>query len=142
MGYMTASGSILRGIPMDECPCFLPDDNDNCMNCGKHVDLPDVPASLNLGDILGIVRLIDTTAKSYAQLIRENADPKNPALPRLRLIGGQLIRIPHTLLLKNLVNESYPIAKNLGYRGGIKRWGELIFERTPCENGRSHRQEI
>lgn len=116
---------------MAECPCVIPDETGElCADCGKHIDLPDVPAP-NLGDIPGIIRLVQATAKTYAQLIQENTDPKNPRLPRLQLIGGQLIRIPHKMLYKNMLAPSYLAAKALGYRGTFERWGEMIWEATP-----------
>lgn len=121
---------FLRGIPMDECPCIIPDENDCCIDCGKHIVMQEVDPP-NLGDIAGIVRLIDATAKTFAQLVRENTDPKNPKLPRLRLVGGRMIRIPHGSLYKDLLGPSYIAAKALGYRGTFERWGEMIKEATP-----------
>jgi hypothetical protein len=115
---------------MEECPCIIPDENDNCVDCGKHIDMPDVPAP-NLGDITGIVKLIDVTAKTYAQMIQENTDPKNPSLPRLRLVGGLLMRIPHKMLYKDMLGPSFLAAKALGYRGTFESWGETIWDATP-----------
>jgi hypothetical protein len=110
---------------MEDCPCILSDENDDCLDCGKHSGESDV------GNITGIVNLIETTAKSHAQAIRENTDPKNPNLPRLRLVGGQLMRLPHKTLFKDLLGPSYISAKALGYRGTFERWGEMIWEATP-----------
>ena len=132
MANLWTFGTLLRRIPMDECPCIIPDENDDCVDCGKHIDIPDAPAPPNLGDIAGIVRLIDATIKTYAQLVRENTDPKSPNLPRLRLVGGQMIRIPHKALYKDLLGPSYVAAKALGYRGTFERWGELIDEAAPA----------
>lgn len=127
---MTTMLPFLRGIPMDECPCIIPDENFNCIDCGKPIKVAEVDPP-NLGDIAGIVKLIDATAKSYVQLIRENTDPKNPSLPRLRLVGGRMVRIPHKMLYKDLLGPSYLAAKSLGYRGTFERWGELVWEATP-----------
>jgi hypothetical protein len=115
---------------MDECPCIVPDDNDNCVDCGKHIEMPDVEPP-DLGDIVGIVKLIDATAKEWAQRIEDNTDPQNPSQPRLRLVGGQLVRIPHKSLFKDLLKPTYVSAKALGYRGTFERWGEMIWERMP-----------
>jgi len=118
---------------MDECPCMIPDENDNCLDCGKHIEgLPEVPPNLQLhmGDIPGICRLIDATARTFAQLVRENTDPRNPSLPRLRLVGGQMMRLPHKMLFKDLLGPSYSAAKSLGYRGTFERWGEMVQEAT------------
>ena len=117
---------------MDECPCVIPDENDNCLDCGKPIaGLPEV-GDPHLGDIAGIARLMDATAKTFAQLVRENTDPKNPSLPRLRLVGGQMMRLPHKMLFKDLLGPSYVAAKSLGYRGTFERWGEMVQEAVPA----------
>lgn len=115
---------------MDDCPCLIPDENDNCIDCGKHIELPDVGEPPNLGDIAGICKLLDQTAHAYARVIRDNADPNDPNQPRLRFVGSKLIRLPHKALLVNLLKPTFKEAKALGYRGTIERWGELVQERT------------
>lgn len=127
---MTTMLPFLRGIPMDECPCIIPDENYNCIDCGKPIHVAEVDPP-DLGDIGGIVRLINATAKTYAQLLRENTDPKNPSQPRLRMVGGRMLRIPHKMLYRDLLGPSYGAAKALGYRGTFERWGEIIWEATP-----------
>jgi hypothetical protein len=118
---------------VDECPCMIPDENDNCLDCGRPIEgLPEVPPELNLGDIAGIARLMDATAKTFAQLVRENTDPKDPTRPRLRLVGGQMMRLPHKMLFRDLLGPSYIAAKSLGYRGTFERWGEMIREAIPA----------
>jgi len=116
---------------MEECPCLIPDDDDNCIDCGKHIDMPKVEPPPNLGDIPGIVRLIETTAKTYADMVKENTDPKNQSLPRLRLVGGYFMRIPHKDLYKAILMPSYVSAKALGYRGTFERWTEMVYEAAP-----------
>ena len=111
-----------------ECPCLIPDEHDNCVDCGKRIDLPEAPASLNLGDIPGIVRLLDATASTYLRLVEANTDPRNPALPRLQMAGGMLVRVPHRSLLRKILKPSYVAAKTLGYRGTFERWGEMVEE--------------
>lgn len=98
---------------MDECPCLIPDDDDNCIDCGRHINMPEVAAPPNLGDIPGIVRLIESTAKTYTEMVKDNTDPKNPSLPRLRLIGGYFMRISHKDLYKAILMPSYVSAKGL-----------------------------
>lgn len=112
---------------VDKCPCLIPDENDNCIECGKHIDIPDM-GTPDLGDLVGIIHLIDTTVKSFALLMANNTDPNNPDLPRLRLIGGVMVRVPHKILCKELVGPSYTEAKQLGYRGTMERWGEILQE--------------
>lgn len=116
---------------MDECPCIIPDETgEHCDNCGKLLDMAEV-APPDFGDIIGIIRLIDATVSTYAQLVRENTDPKNPDLARLRLVGGRMVRLSHKSLYKNLLGPSYFAAKALGYRGTFERWSEVIMEATP-----------
>lgn len=122
--------TFCRNIHMEECPCIIPDENDNCVDCGRHIDVPDA-APPNLGDIGGICRLIDTTAKAYAQRVEDNIDPKNPSLPRLRLVGGLLVRVPHKVIFKEVIQPSFKTAKALGYRGTYERWSEMVLEVTP-----------
>ena len=116
---------------MDECPCLIPDENDNCIDCGKHIELPDVGEMPNLGDIVGISQLIDKTASAYSRVVRDNTDPKNPSLPRLRMVGNRMIRLPHKALFQQLMKPAYKEAKALGYRGTIERFAEHVEERTP-----------
>jgi hypothetical protein len=113
---------------VDECFCLIPDEEDNCVTCGKPIDFQEIGELPNLGDILGMIRLIDETAKSYLRLVNLNTDPNDPELPRMRLIGGVIVRIPHKILYKKFFNPSYNQAKELGYRGSLTRWGEILQE--------------
>jgi len=115
---------------MDKCPCLIPDENDNCIECGKHIDLPEIGEMPNLGDIPGICKLLDQTAHAYALVIRENSDPNDPSQPRLRFVGNKLMRLPHKALFTELMKPTYKEAKALGYKGTIERWSELVQERT------------
>ena len=114
---------------MGDCPCLIPDENDNCIDCGKHIELPDVEPP-DLGDIPGICKLLDQTAHAYALVIRENSDPKDPSQPRLRMVGNKMMRLPHKALFKELMPPTYKAAKALGYKGTLERWSELVQERT------------
>lgn len=116
---------------MDKCPCLIPDENDNCIDCGKHIDLPDCGEPPDLGDIVGIIKLIDKTAASCARAVRENTDPKDPSQPRLRFVGNKLFRLPHTAAIQKVLKPAYKEAKALGYRGTFERWGEIVQEHTP-----------
>ena len=125
---MSAIDPFYVGAPMadEKCLCLIPDENDNCTECGKHIDMPDV-GEPNLGDIVGIIRLIDDTVKSYSELVTRNTDPVT-GLPKMRLVGGLLMRVPHKMLYRDLVEPSYKAAKQLGYRGTMERWGEVLQE--------------
>jgi len=126
----SATHLIHKGNPMDKCPCLIPDENDNCIECGKHIDLPEIGEMPNLGDIPGICKLLDQTAHAYALVIRENSDPNDPSQPRLRFVGNKLMRLPHKALFTELMKPTYKEAKALGYKGTIERWSELVQERT------------
>ena len=123
---------FLRGLPVvaDKCPCLIPDENNNCIDCGKHIEMPDVGCP-DLGDIKGIIHLIDSTVKTYLRMVQDNTDPTNANQPRLRMVGGQMVRVPHKVLYNDLLVPSYQQAKTLGYRGTFERWGELLWESTP-----------
>jgi hypothetical protein len=127
------TGLFLRRIPVDECPCLIPDENDNCIDCGKHIDLslPEGEEMPNLGDIVGICQLIDKTAATYAAVVRENSDPKDPSQPRLRMVGNRMMRLPHKALFNELMKPAYKEAKALGYRGTIERFAEHVEEHAP-----------
>lgn len=119
---------------MGECPCLVPgDDGETCIDCGKHIDLLDAGPSPDLGDIKGIIRLMQNTASGFASLVTANTDPRSPGTPRLRLVGGQFVRIPHKALFLGLAAASYREAKGLGYRGTLERWADLVQENAPAQ---------
>lgn len=116
---------------MAKCPCLIPDENDNCVDCGQHIELLEVPQTDHHAEvraIMDIIRLVDDTAKSYERLVKANTDPRDPTQPRMRIIGGVFMRIPHQAFYKQLFGPSYKQAKKLGYRGTFQRWGELLQE--------------
>src|SRR5271168_5188088 len=96
----TVTPSSRRGHMADKCPCLIPDESDNCVDCGKHIDMPQITEIPDLGDIMGMVRLIDDTAKKYLQMVAMNSDPADPMQPRLQIIGGQMMRLPHKALYR------------------------------------------
>lgn len=114
----------------NEHVCLIPDENDNCIDCGKHIDLPDVGEPPDLGDIVGICKLIDVTAANCAKVIRDNTDPQDSSLTRLRLVGSKMIRLPHRAMILKLLQPAFKEAKALGYRGTIERFAEHVEERT------------
>jgi hypothetical protein len=128
-----ATAIIFRGGFMDDCPCLIPDEHDNCVDCGKAIDMPNHPCP-DLGDIAGIAKLREITARGMDNLEKGNTDPKNPKLPRLRMVGTVMVRVPHTVVFREILVPSYMAAKRLGYRGTYQRWQELVQEcRTPLE---------
>ena len=96
----------------------------------KSIDLPDTNGGPDIGDIGGIIKLLNATIKSYNQLVISNTDPENPNLARLRLVGGVMIRVPHKTLYQQIIEPSYQEARELGYRGTLDRWRELLQETT------------
>jgi len=118
-------------MDLDKCLCLFPDENDNCMDCGKHIDLSylDNEPLPNLGDIVGICHLIDKTAIAFARVVRDNTDPKDPSATRIRIVGNRMVRLSHKTLFQELVKPTYKEAKALGYKGTKERWVELVEER-------------
>src|SRR5258708_4265762 len=94
------SSPFFRRIPVEKCSCLVPDENDNCIDCGKHIELSDIDEMPNLGDIVGICLLIDKIAAAYATAVRENTDPKDPSLPRMQFVGNRIVRLPHLALFQ------------------------------------------
>ena len=71
---------------------------------------------------MGIIHLATQTAEEYTKLIKNNADPKHPEKPRLRLVAGVLIRLPDTAFWSTVLLPSFLTARTLGYRGDYERW--------------------
>ena len=100
-----------------------------CTGCGLDVNsdefydaLPPIPEPLELGDIMGIIRLATKTAEEYVELIKKNADPNHPEKPRLRLVAGMVMRLPDTAFWSTVLIPSFKTAKSLGYRGDYDKW--------------------
>lgn len=116
-----------------DCPHLIPDEWWKCEDCGADIPQPELPPDYNpnLGDVMAICKLLDQTRKDFDKAIVANTDPKNPKLPRLRMVGGQLMRLEHKTVVRGLVGPTFLKAKTLGYRGTEKRWTEMIFEDIP-----------
>jgi hypothetical protein len=118
---------------MDECRCLIPDENDNCIECGRHIDLPEIGGPMpDLGDIPGICKLIDAAAADFVKAVQENTDPQDPSITCLRLAGSRVVRVPHQTILRAMLRSPYKEAKALGYRGTIDRFYALVCERMPA----------
>lgn len=115
---MTTLAPIGMGVLM---ACLIPEDGDpGCGSC----DL----AAPDLGDIRAICRLLDETTRELGRLVEANGDPGKPGLPKLRMVGSQIVRVPHSALYHDLLRPSFAAAMRLGYRGTYERWGELVRE--------------
>jgi hypothetical protein len=91
--------------------CLIPDENDNCVSCGRHIDLPEIDGPMpDLGDIVGICKLIDATAADFIRAAR-NA--------------------PMDGVFREMLQAPYWKAKALGYRGTFDRFYALVCERMP-----------
>jgi hypothetical protein len=113
-----------------DCPHLIPDENDKCIDCGAPIVMPELPPNYepNLGNIMEICKLIDETRGVFDKLIKANTDPKNPNLPRLRMVGGQMLRLPHKMVCKGMIGPSFVKAKTFGYKGTQERWMEMVLE--------------
>lgn len=110
------------------CSCLIPDENWKCINCGAAITPPEIVGDPNLGNVMEICKLIDETRKVFDRLIKANIDPRNPKLPRLRIVGGQMLRLSHKTVCQGMVEPSFSKAKDFGYRGTQERWMEMILE--------------
>jgi hypothetical protein len=100
---------------MNSHRCLIPDENDNCVECGRHIDIPDWEGPMpDLGDIVGICKLIDATAAEFVRAIRKTPKP-----------------ILMDDLLRATLQVPYNEAKALGYRGTFDRFYALVCERMP-----------
>ena len=113
-----------------DCPHLIPDENDKCIDCGTPIVMPELPPNYepNLGNIMEICKLIDETRMVFDKLIKSNTDPQNPSLPRLRMVGGQMLRLPHKMVCKGMIGPSFVRAKAAGYKGTQERWMEMVLE--------------
>jgi hypothetical protein len=110
-----------------ECAHIELTDEGVCKFCGVDTasqqfmdSLPEVPPG-RLGDLVSIVKLAEATAKEYLH----HQDPHNPKLPKLCWAGTQLIRMPSKISWADMIHDSYPTAKKLGYRGSLEKWSEV-----------------
>jgi hypothetical protein len=93
--------------------CLIPDENDNCVTCGRRIDLPEVEGPMpDLGDIVGICKLIDATAADFVRAARKDV-----------LMDG---------IFREMLQAPYRRAKALGYRGTFDRFFALVCERMPA----------
>jgi hypothetical protein len=119
----------------EDCPHLYITDEGVCTLCGVDTtsqefldSLPEAPnPDASLGDIVGIVSLIETVVDAYLEV----KDPHNPNLPKLRFVGNQIMRIPDGISWTGVCQSAYSSAKTLGYRGTSERWEELCTEFLP-----------
>jgi hypothetical protein len=77
----------------------------------------------NIGDIIGIIRIITQTAIDYSEAL------KLPQ-PKLCFVGGVLVRPTVNSMFKSIFKPSFQQAKSIGYRGSYERWEELVKEQA------------
>jgi len=116
---------------MENCPHLIPDENNNCETCGVPYPDPQNFPEPNLGDVMGICKLINETRDVFDGMVKANTDPKNPKLTRMRLVGGILMRLPDKMVCKGVFGASFLKAKSIGYKGTQERWTEMILEDIP-----------
>jgi len=133
---------------MDECPHYLVDQNDVCLDCGQPGNEDSVPLSPEeqgliqklpgavpmimvpvpfKADIPGIVRLADLTIEQYEYELERQRDPDTDE-PRIQVIGGFMYRPRWTDIWNQLIAKSYMGAVMLGYRQPLKRWNAFVKE--------------
>ena len=93
---------------------------------------------VDLGEIWKIGKLADETWEVYDALATANETPGFPQQPRLRMVGGRMMRIGFHQIWKEVVEPSYFKAKQLGYRGTYHDWEQYVKEanreRPPRKN--------
>jgi hypothetical protein len=47
------------------------------------------------------------------------------------MVGTQFIRIPHKDVWTEVLRQSFDQAKDMGFRGTIARWTEIVEESAP-----------
>jgi len=116
-----------------ECPHLIPDENWNCEDCGTPIPMPtDLPEpKLDGKKLVAICRLMDATRVEFDKVIKANTDPKDPSKPRLRMVGGQMMRLPHKMVINGISGTSFVHAKQIGFRGSKERWIEMVMEDIP-----------
>jgi hypothetical protein len=125
-------------------PCLhLVTENGACVACGQLWDNPrwtmeELRKELDNQDskvftsewsgIPAISKLADDTWAEYDRRATANEDPQRPQMPRMRLIGQRLMRIPFHQIFKEVVGPSYEAAMLLGYLGSYSSWCRLVKE--------------
>lgn len=106
------------------CPCVVKDDAGNCIDCG--VAPPNIPTVEDMGNVVAVSKLACNTLIEVTRCIIENSDPKDKITPLLRMLGGQMIRIPHEDIFNRVMQRSFKEAQTLGYRGTLARWAAIV----------------
>jgi hypothetical protein len=146
----------MAGSPPDaDCPCII-SKGGNCVDCGRPVENPEITVEqmaaegIVLGpppppDVLdamvakktpnfvGIEHLAKNTFREGVRRQVRNADPQNPNLPRLRMVGSMFIRIPHKDVWTEVLRQSFDQAKDMGFSGDITRWTQIVEEAAPAQ---------
>jgi hypothetical protein len=80
-----------------------------------------------------ISRLAEQTWAEYDLRATNNEEPNCPQRPRLRMLGGRLMRIPFHQIWREVVEPSYFAAQTLGYLGDYRKWEALVKDSCPPE---------
>ena len=149
----TLGGRFLSIEPSmeDKCPCIIAD-GDKCIDCGEPIlnpeitvaqlaeegitlgppPPPDIPVP-EMGNIVGIMHLAKNTFREGVKRQVRNSDPQNPKLPRLRMVGTLFLRVPHKDVWTEVLRQSFEQAKEMGFRGNMTRWTEIVEEAAPAQ---------
>ena len=119
-----------------DCPHLIPDENWKCEDCGADYPQPDLPPDWNpdIGDVKGICTHLKQTCKEFSLIIKANTDADGK--PKMRVVGGQLFRLPHDMIIRAMIGPSFLKARTLGYRGTESKWREMVIEEisNPSKN--------
>jgi len=132
------SDSKLEGL-MD-CRHLSVDELGNCKDCGQtieeylaelsninYLEFPSVELPLvDLGDLKGILKLADSTIKTFECKLIELYDPNSSGQPKIRRIGNLIFRQTWNEIWNEIVAKSYPEAVRLGYRQSLSKWNEFL----------------
>jgi hypothetical protein len=140
-------------MSVENCDHFVTE-NGKCITCGephgaprwtmeelrKIMDEPEPEAFRSKylnewenSNIPAISKLSDETWTEYDRQATANEEPDCPQRPRLRMIGGRLLRIPFHQIWKEVVGLAFDEARKLGYRGDWSKWQQLVKESCPPE---------
>lgn len=120
---------------MGDCQHLDITDQGICKACGVDItsqefldSLPEAPPDSELGDICGLVRLAQETAEEFVRRQADIRDPHNPAQPKIRWVGTQMVRVPRETIWTEILRPSFARAKKLGYRSDYERWQDICME--------------
>jgi len=87
----------------------------------------------DFGNFPALNSLAQQTWAEYDSRATANEEPTRPQMPRLRMIGHRLMRIPFHQIWREVLGPSYDIARQLGYMEDFHKWQQFVKECCPPE---------